>query len=147
MQSLGVYFTRAAKACMHGRRRQGSYQCEQLVALASPKLYSFPAGFGTLLIFSCSAPPFGTHINNNNNPSAWIQALRTDRTRARTESKGYEARKNVHETGKRETGATKEAFLFGLYIVIQGRMSTIDSSYRCMVTATSSPALFSDFPY
>jgi len=66
-------------------------------------------------------------------------------SRPRTESKGYEARKNVDETGKRETGATKEAFLFGLYIVIQG-MSTIDSSYRCMFTATSSPALFSDFP-
>jgi hypothetical protein len=60
-----------ADACMAA----ASYQCEQLVALASPKL-SFPAVFGSLLIFSCCAPPFGTHINNNKNPSAWIQVLR-----------------------------------------------------------------------
>lgn len=78
---------------MHGRR-QASYQCKQLVALSSPKL-SFPAVFDSLLIFSCCAPPFGTHINNDKSPSAWIQ-VHTERTRTRARTEW------IDRTGKAE---------------------------------------------
>ena len=70
------------------------------------------AVFDILLIFSCCAPPFGTHINKNKDPSAWIQGLRSHSNRER-EKRDRTARKNEDETRKKETVATKEDFLFG----------------------------------
>ena len=78
------------------------------------------AVFDILLIFSCCAPPFGTHINKNKDPSAWIQGLRSHSRADRIERGKREgqrdrtARKNEDETKtKEETVAAKEAFLFG----------------------------------